>query len=183
LFYSGNLGIKQGLPDFLADFRAAAIADLGWRLAIHGGGAERLRLIEEVVQTPACELGGLLEEEPYLSALLGSTACLVTQRPGVGANFLPSKLLPALATGTPVLAVCDPMSPLAEEVLTGGFGVVVTPNSPTRLRAVLKRWQENPCELARLGENAAQRAQVYHREVILPQYEREIKLIVRRPTS
>lgn len=183
LFYSGNLGIKQGLPDFLADFRAAAIADLGWQLAIHGGGAERARLTAEVAQTPGCELGGVLDEEPYLSALLGCTACLVTQRPGVGANFLPSKLLPALATGTPVLAVCDQRSPLAEEVLAGGFGVVVPPNDPARLRAVLQRWQEAPEELRELGERAAHRARAYHREVILPQYERELQRLVAPPTS
>jgi colanic acid biosynthesis glycosyl transferase WcaI len=183
LFYSGNLGIKQGLPDFIADFRTAAIADLGWHLAIHGGGAERERLAAEVAQTPGCELGGVLDEEPYLSALLGCTACLVTQRPGVGANFLPSKLLPALATGTPVLAVCDQRSPLAEEVLTGVFGVVVPPNDPARLRAVLQRWQEAPEELRVFGERAAHRARAYHREVILPQYERELQRLVGPPIS
>jgi len=183
LFYSGNLGIKQGLPDFLADFRAAAIADLGWQLAIHGGGAERERLAAEVAQTPGVGLGGVLDEESYLSALLACTACLVTQRPGVGANFLPSKLLPALATGTPVLAVCDPQSPLAEEVLAGGFGVVVPPDDPARLREVLSRWQDHPEELVALGERAALRARVYHREVILPQYERELeRLVAERPS-
>jgi colanic acid biosynthesis glycosyl transferase WcaI len=98
----------------------------------------------------------------------------------VGANFLPSKLLPALATGTPVLAVCDQRSPLAEEVLAGGFGVVVPPNDPARLRAVLQRWQEAPEELAALGERAAHRARAYHREVILPQYERELERLVAR---
>lgn len=183
LFYSGNLGIKQGLPDFLADFRAAGIADLGWQLTIHGGGAERARLATEVAQTPGCELGGVLDEDSYLSALLSCTVCLVTQRPGVGANFLPSKLLPALATGTPVLAVCDRNSPLAEEVLAGGFGIVVPPNDPSRLREVLQGWQDAPDELIALGQRSAQRARVYHRDVILPQYERELNHLVRRATT
>lgn len=43
------------------------------------------------------------------------------------ANFLPSKLLPALATGTLLLAVCDFKSPLDKEVLDGGFGGVIAP--------------------------------------------------------
>lgn len=178
LFYSGNLGIKQGLPDFLADFRTAALAGEGWHLAIHGGGAERARLVQQVAETPGCELGGVLDEDAYLSSLLSCTACLVTQRPGVGANFLPSKLLPALATGTPVLAVCDRQSPLGEEILAGGFGVVVPPGDPAYLRQVLKRWQDSPEELADLGLKAAQRARVYRREVILPQYEKELEQLV-----
>ncbi len=178
LFYSGNLGIKQGFPDFLADFRTAGLADLGWHLAIHGGGAERARLEEQVGGTPGCELGGVLDEDAYLSSLLSCTSCLVTQRPGVGANFLPSKLLPALATGTPVLAVCDRQSPLGEEISVGGFGVVVPPGDPAYLRQVLKRWQDSPEELADLGIKAAQRARVYRRDTILPQYERELEQLV-----
>lgn len=175
LFYSGNLGIKQGLPDFLVDFRGAKLAEMGWSLSIHGGGAEQARLMDQVVKTPGCNLGGVLDEELYLSALLECTACLVTQRPGVGANFLPSKLLPALATGTPVLAVCDRKSPLAEEVLEGGFGVVVPPNDPIQLREVLSRWKSDPSKLAILSEKASSRALTYHREAILPRYEIELQ--------
>lgn len=182
LFYSGNLGVKQGLPDFLMDYRAAASADMGWRLAIHGGGAERGRLAEEVGRTPGCEFGDVLDEESYLTALLSCSACLVTQRPGVGANFLPSKLLPALATGTPVLAVCERQSPLAEEVLEGGFGVVVPPKEVDLLKDVLRRWKDSPEELVALGENASRRAGLYRRDVILPQYEREMmRLLEGRP--
>jgi colanic acid biosynthesis glycosyl transferase WcaI len=178
LFYSGNLGVKQGLPDFLSDFRQAGVVDIGWRLAIHGGGVDRSRLAVEVARTPGCYLGGVLDEDSYLSALLGCTACLVTQLPGVGANFLPSKLLPALATSTPVLAVCDRGSPLANEVLDGGFGVVVSPNDTTGLKAVLRRWHQAPGELAVLGERAARRSLVYHRNKILPRYEIELKDLI-----
>jgi colanic acid biosynthesis glycosyl transferase WcaI len=174
LFYAGNLGVKQGLPDFLETFRAARVAEAGWNLAIHGGGAERTRLAEAVTRIPGCNLGEVLEEDRYLDALLGCTACLVTQRPGVGANFLPSKLLPALATGTPVLAVCDRQSPLAEEVLAGGFGAVVSPDDSAALKQVLTEWQATPEKVAELGHKAAVRAHRYRRETILSQYEQEL---------
>ena len=178
LFYAGNLGIKQGLQEFLFDFKASGAAGRGWCLGIYGGGAEQARLVEVVAKTPGCTLGEVLGEEPYLDALLGCTACLVTQRPGVGANFLPSKLLPALATGTPVLAVCERESPLAREVLEGGFGAVVAPRDVGQLAEVLAQWELEPESLVTLGEKAVARAVRYSREAILTQYVNELVRLV-----
>ena len=69
------------------------------------------------------KIGGTLEEPDYIAALQSTSACLITQRPGVGTNFLPSKLLPALATGAPVLAVCERHSPLGTKVTAADFAV------------------------------------------------------------
>lgn len=179
LFYSGNLGVKQGLPDFLADFRASSVHQSGWELTIHGGGVERARLSAEVARSPGCTLGEVLDENSYLDALWEATACLVTQRPGVGANFLPSKLLPALATGTPVIAVCEQSSPLAREVSSGGFGVVIQPGAPAAFREVMESWRKNPSEIERLSRNALIRAKHYRRDVVLPQYEKELLALCR----
>ncbi|MBN9692346.1 MAG: glycosyltransferase WbuB [Verrucomicrobia bacterium] len=178
LFYSGNLGMKQGLPDFLDQFQATGGAGMDWRIQIHGGGAERERLAEALVGRTGCALGPVLEESDYIRALRSATACLVTQRPGVGANFLPSKLLPALATGTPVLAVCESNSPLGEEVRDGGFGEVVPPGDASRLASVLGTWRRDPASLLKLGAHARIRAQRYAREAILSQYEQELKKLV-----
>jgi colanic acid biosynthesis glycosyl transferase WcaI len=195
LFYAGNLGVKQGLPDFLTTFAAAQasrsagaqaggdakgcrIHDDAWSLRIHGGGAELDLLRSAVDQTPGCSLGGVLNEPEYISSLLSATACLVTQRPGVGANFLPSKLLPALATGTPVLAVCERSSPLAFEVLDGGFGEVIEPGNAVHLASVLSRWTREPETIARHGQRATERARRYSRETILKQYEAELLRLV-----
>jgi colanic acid biosynthesis glycosyl transferase WcaI len=171
LFYSGNLGVKQGLPDFLADFGAASG---GWKLRIHGGGTQLDQMREAVKGQAQISLGGTLEESAYIAALLSTSACLVTQRPGVGANFLPSKLLPALATGTPVLAVCDEASPLACEVREGNFGTVVAPGDRAVLAATLRQWAEDETLLARMAENALLRAARYSRETVLPLYEEEL---------
>lgn len=180
LFYAGNLGVKQGLPDFLPLFaevqsKAGVGGVEGWALSIHGGGAERERLDQAVKQTPGCSLGGVLDEPEYIGRLLTSTACLVTQRPGVGANFLPSKLLPALATGTPVLAVCEPGSPLGREVLEGGVGAVVNPGDHKALGAVLARWAGDSGELERHQACALERGRRYAREAILSMYEDELR--------
>ena len=155
LFYSGNLGVKQGLPGFLGLFREARCAEWGWRLTINGGGAERARVEAELAQNPGCVLGPVLKESEYVARLRSATACVVTQRPGVGANFLPSKLLPALATGTPVLAICDSDSPLGHEVIEGGFGEVVPSGDPHSLTRVLKRWQAELSLLHQMGQRRA----------------------------
>jgi colanic acid biosynthesis glycosyl transferase WcaI len=174
LFYAGNLGVKQGLPDFLKQFRAAAAANLGWRLRIHGGGADRDRLAKEVEQTPGCELGPVLSEAEYVTALRQTAACLVTQCPGVGSNFLPSKLLPALASGTPVLAVCEASSPLGREVIEGSFGEVVDPGNPVKLTQTLKRWSQMFHLLSEMQTHANLRAGMFKRDRILALYENEL---------
>jgi colanic acid biosynthesis glycosyl transferase WcaI len=174
LFYAGNLGVKQGLSDFLEQFNAGGCAKLGWRLQVHGGGAERGRIATEIGRTPGCQLGPILGESDYVSALCCTSACLVTQRAGVGANFLPSKILPALATSTPVLAVCERSSPLGQEVIQGGFGEVIEPGDSVSLASTLRLWQKLPSPLHQMGSRAAQRAELYHQDRVLTMYEREL---------
>jgi colanic acid biosynthesis glycosyl transferase WcaI len=175
LFYSGNLGVKQGLPAFLDDFEAAGT---DWQLQINGGGAQADQLAAKIRGQSSAKLGGVLSEAEYANALLACTACLVTQAAGVGANFLPSKLLPALATGTPVLAVCDESSPLGQEVKAGGFGEVVRPGDIGCLKQVLESWVSEPALLKQLGTKAKQRAKCFERSNVLARYQEEIGRLV-----
>jgi colanic acid biosynthesis glycosyl transferase WcaI len=168
LFYSGNLGVKQGLPDFLPLFFQHGE---GWSLRVHGEGPEAVSLRTAHALNPRFQLGPLLEEPEYVRALHETAVCLITQRAGAGQSFLPSKLLPALATGTPVLAVCDPESPLGREVSAQGFGVVVRPGDDEALGRVLRTWGGADGELARLRARAEERAADFSRETILPRYE------------
>lgn len=171
LFYSGNLGVKQGLPSFLRTFSQV---NSDWTLKIHGGGGQLQATKEAATDVPGVSIGGVLSVSAYVTELLSCTACLVTQSPGVGATFLPSKLLPALATGTPVLAVCEPTSPLGQEVSQGGFGVVIPPKKPTALQETLDSWSKNPRLLYEISGKALRWSERYHRDKILPQYLREL---------
>jgi colanic acid biosynthesis glycosyl transferase WcaI len=177
LFYSGNLGVKQGLPTFLDDFEAAGT---DWQLQINGGGAQADQLAAKIRGQSSAKLGGVLSEAAYVNALLSCAACLVTQAPGVGANFLPSKLLPALATETPVLAVCDETSPLGQEVKAGGFGEVVRPGDASRLKHVLDSWASEPALLRQLGRKASEHAKNFERNRVLARYQEEIGRLVGR---
>ena len=176
LFYSGNVGMKQGLPDFIELFKPAGAQ---WQLQINGGGADIARLRQSVAGQANMAIGGVLEEAEYVQALLQCTACLVTQKPGVGANFLPSKLLPALASGTPVLAVCDANTPLANEVNAGGFGVVIPPGDAAALKAILEHWRNDPAEPRRMGEAAKSYGLKFSRATVLARYEEELNRLVR----
>jgi colanic acid biosynthesis glycosyl transferase WcaI len=177
LFYSGNVGVKQGLPDFISAFTAA---NTGWQLRINGGGAQREALEQSVQGREDIDFGGVLSEADYVQALLTSAACLVTQAPGVGANFLPSKLLPAMAAGTAVLAVCEERSPLGREVIKGGFGEVVPPGDTNRLAAVLRRWADDDQLLSELGTKARQWSAGFERNAVLGLYWEEICRLAER---
>lgn len=172
LLYSGNVGVKQGLPDFVDLFQGM---ESGWQLRIQGGGAERQRLEERTRDLPSIVLADVSGEDAYVHSLLQATACLITQKPDVSANFLPSKLLPALATGTPVLAVCQSDSPLGREVSQGGYGAVLDPNDGTAIADTLRTWKESPQLLKDLQTQARQRSQTFERETILRQYEQELQ--------
>jgi colanic acid biosynthesis glycosyl transferase WcaI len=176
LFYSGNVGMKQGLPDFIELFKEAGAS---WQLQINGGGADIARLRQSIAGQANIAIGGVLEETEYVQALLQCTACLVTQKPGVGANFLPSKLLPALASGTPVLAVCEENTPLAREVDAGGFGVVIPPGDGAALKAILEHWGNDPAEPRRLGVAAKSYALKFSRATVLGRYEEELNRLAR----
>ncbi len=165
LFYSGNLGIKQGLPDFIEDF---AEAGTDWTLRIQGGGPEAKRIQDRLSGT-SIKLGPVEDLPSYVNRLRQCTACLVTQRAGVSANFLPSKLLPALATRTPVLVVAEADTPLAREIALGGYGIVVSPGDQEGLRAALQTLGD-PREAKRMSALAAERAVFFSRDRVLGEY-------------
>lgn len=172
LFYSGNVGVKQGLSEFIAQFQAADAR--GWQLRIHGQGAEFETLRRRVQTAPSVVLGNLLEESAYVEFLLTSSACLITQQPNVSANFLPSKILPALAAGTPILAICDPESPLGIEIESAQCGVVVKPGDAAALRDTLNLWSENPEILARISQRSREASMRFEHKAVMQCYEREL---------
>lgn len=143
-FYSGNLGRKQGLEVLVgaAALLAANSSAAARRVSIviAGDGAARAELEEKiaVAQLDNVHLLPLLADADYRALLAATDVALITQAPGTGQFFFPSKLLSALAAGRPVLAVADADSELARAVEQGGYGTVtpagVAPALATRLR-------------------------------------------------
>ena len=101
----------------------------------------------------------------------------IPERSGAGGSFLPSKLIPALATGTPVLAVCDADSPLGTEMTAHRPGPRFTWPEAENLPALLASVDRN--EYAAWQANAAKRAAFYDRERVLDRYAEEAPSPVR----
>ena len=178
LLYSGNVGVKQGLPDFVDTFETL---ESGWQLCIQGGGAERTRVVERTKDCPDIVMVDVSGEDAYVRSLLNASACLITQKPDISANFLPSKLLPALATGTPVLAVCEADSPLGREVSTGGYGAVIHPHDDKAIAATLL--SDSPELMASFSDKARERSIFFSRERILAEYENELAALCTNAVS
>jgi colanic acid biosynthesis glycosyl transferase WcaI len=175
LVYSGNLGVKQGLP---AVIKMIGLIGAPWTLEIFGGGAESEKVAQQIDRFPNVRLHPLQEQSAYIFSLKTAAACLVTQSAAGGASFLPSKLLPALATGTPILAICEKDTPLAEEVLSGKFGEVVPPDDAEALKATLIRWANCPQLLQGFSAAALAHANRFDPEIILPEYESMLRALV-----
>ena len=174
LLYSGNVGVKQGLPDFVDTFEAL---ESGWQLRIQGGGADRARLEERTRDCRDIVMADVSGEDAYVTSLLNASACLITQKPDVSANFLPSKLLPALATGTPVLAICEADTPLGREVSKGGYGAVIHPREVDEINETLQAWKDSPDLTAAYSQKARERSEFFSRERILTTYETELSAL------
>ena len=134
--YSGNLGMKQGLEILV---EAARHLSPKIRLVICGEGAQRDRLaalirryeLRNVMMLP------LQTDIQYREMLVDADLCVITQQPGSGGFFFPSKLLTTLAWEKPVLTVADEESELVRALREGNFGVNVEPGEPEQLaRAV-----------------------------------------------
>lgn len=178
LFYSGNFGVKQGIPDFVRMMRPVR-GD--WQLRLHGDGPEAQELQAAVSgDKDWIVIGPLLDETAYYDSLLAATACVIIQKAGAGAFSQPSKLLPAIAAGLPVLGICDADSPLGREIAIGRFGEVIAPGDQAELQRVLKRWTDRPEVLREYSANAIERAKNYDRETICRRYEQLLTSLMGR---
>jgi colanic acid biosynthesis glycosyl transferase WcaI len=121
LLYAGNVGNKQGLLEFC---RAAHASDAPFQLTIHGSGpgADAVARWGDEAKDSRFVFGSFLSEQDFARALHECDLFVITERTGSGTSYMPSKLIPAIATGTPILAVCDEASSLGNEVRRFGIG-------------------------------------------------------------
>ncbi|MFW5859354.1 MAG: WcaI family glycosyltransferase [Planctomycetota bacterium] len=162
VFYSGNMGRKQGL-ETLVTALAGCADDPRLHAVLAGSGAVR----DEIAAT--CKTDGLdrirlmdLQPRERLSEFLnaGDIHCLPQKR-AVADLVLPSKLLNIMAAGKPVIACAEPSTELATIVRTVGCGLVVAPEDPAALRAVILALAADPARRQAMG--VAARRYVEHR--------------------
>jgi hypothetical protein len=103
-----------------------------------------------------------LDESGFLNALYECDAFVITEKPGSGASFIPSKLIPAISSGTPILAICDRSGPLGREVVDSTLGTIV--GWEDNLESALPNFFEDKAQFERFQKNCLTRAQTYGRE-------------------
>ena len=173
LLYAGNVGGKQDLLRFCQALHATS---LDIELVIHGDGSEAGRVQEWVRATrdPRISYGPFLDEPAFVEALSAADIFVITEASGIGASFIPSKLIPCLAVGTPVLAVTDRSSPLGAEIERSAVGTVLEwPELDAGLdQAVIHL--TDPVIVDRLRRNTAVRAQDFTRDRVLDRLEKAL---------
>lgn len=176
--YSGNLGVKQGLPVLLD--AAAKCRDPGMHIVICGNGAERASLARQVAERGLghVHLLPLQERKEYEEMLVDADLCLITQLAGTGQFFFPSKLLTTLAYRRPVLAVADAGGDLAAAVREARCGVCVAPGNPDALARALEDANRNREALAEMGQRGYEYVQRFEMDRVLGDFELVLNQVV-----
>lgn len=170
IVYSGNLGVKQGLENVIE--AAAGLTNGAIRLVICGDGAHR-RALEEMARARAVKNLSFVPLQPaeqFQEMLADADLCLVTQKSGTGDYFFPSKLLPLLAAGRPVVTVTDESSELAAAVREGKFGMNVAPDRPGDLARTMESLAGRPAQLSAWGAAGRRFAERFRMEEVLGEF-------------
>lgn len=159
LLYSGNTGSKQDLLSFCAYLHSV---DWPFEFRIHTDGARAGELRDHIAAwaDPRFILAPLTDEAQLAQWLAWCDLYVITERAGAGSSFIPSKLIPALSSGAPILAVCDRGGPLGDEITRHRTGLL-------RTWAELGQQGLSPAdftELSAWSANALERSAFYSRE-------------------
>jgi len=171
LTYAGNLGKKQGLVEFCEALGGNTCAFI---FNIYGDGSEAQAVRTWVDQRgdERFQKGPFLDENGFVHALLSADFFIITEKVGVGASFIPSKLIPSLASGTPVIAVCDEHSPLGSEVREYDLGPVIPWANLEGINELLEPTFRESERYRRWAENCRRRAEAYGRSRAMEVFER-----------
>ena len=176
LLYAGNIGNKQNLVEFCEHLRTTG---LDVSLTIHGSGpgAEAVRQWwESQGRDERFDLAPFLEEEDFVRRLHACDLFLITERTGSGTAYMPSKLLPAIATGTPVLAICDAASSLGREMRRSQLGPTLTWDELDQLGAAVEQ-AKDPERYGAWQRAALARSRDFDRTTIIDQFEQELQVL------
>lgn len=113
------------------------------------------------------------EQVPYV--LAAGDLHLVTIKRGLEGVVVPSKLYSILAAGRPVLALAPEDTDAARVVRRADCGVVVDPDDPPAVAAVVQELARDRLRLARMGERALEAAGGFARDKELQLFRRVVE--------
>lgn len=170
LLYSGNIGRKQ---DLLALLKILQQAEHPFEFAVHGSGAAAPEVEAWIRESsdPRFRFGPFLDERGFAGVLNWTDFFVITETGDSGASFMPSKLIPGICSGTPILAICDAAGPLGVEVLTYGLGPWLTWDKADSLPDILSAVGAEPNRYTDWVTNSLRRAGSYQRKAIIDRIE------------
>lgn len=169
LLYSGNIGTKQDLVTFC---RALARTNSDFSFRIQGGGGMAGAVRDWVANAADRRFSfhGLSDESALAGALHDTDLYVITETHGAGGSFIPSKIVPAMASGTPLLVVCDDSSPLGHEMAESDAGPVFRWSEVDDVGNLIANLPDQHDVFNTWQGNALRRASMYDRTTILDQY-------------
>jgi colanic acid biosynthesis glycosyl transferase WcaI len=177
LFYSGNIGTKQNLLEVCRKLHAS---DAPFDFLIRGSGsrADDVRHWVTHAGDNRFRFEDLASEDAFIHSLKSADLFVVPEAPNSGGSFIPSKLIPAVSVGTPVLAISDEDSPLGMEVRETGIGPHFTWSRIHDLGDFLGSFAG--LDRARQKWDAAleKRASFYDRDTVIDEYARLLEQMI-----
>lgn len=166
LLYAGNISGKQDLITFCKALHRSG-SDFSFRIFGNGGAADELKAWVDATGDNRFSFGPFLNSTDLARELKAADFYVITERAEVVASFFPSKYVTALAAGTPVLAICSPLSPLGSEMSEFNPGPLVEWANLEAMPRLLENWSTNPASSAVWRENATRRADAFERNRLL----------------
>lgn len=121
LLYAGNVSRKQCLLAFCRHL-ASSDADFSFRIYAAGGCAQEVADWIAASGDARFEFGPFLDASAYARELKSADFYVITERDNIGSSFFPSKAVVGMASGLPIMGVCDPESPLGRELVEHPVG-------------------------------------------------------------
>lgn len=178
--FFGNMGRPHCIEDLL-DAAELLKSDPDIHLLLVGWGVKKKQAISQK-QVRKLENMTIIDPLPREQSCDVQNACdiaintLSSEMSGIS---VPSRTYNVMASGKPMLAVCDDDSELAAVIHEERIGWVVRPGRPDLLAAVIRSAKADPSELRSMGERAYQAAQKkYTKAAVLKVYSSVIKEMI-----
>lgn len=180
LLYAGNIGEKQDLLHFCQTLQKT---DAPFKFRIHGDGsqAEGVAAWIRQIGDARFHFGPFLDETGFAKVLHEADFFVVTEKQNSGGSFIPSKLIPGIASGTPILAVCDTASPLGAEMHTAHVGPQYVWTELDKIPSLIQRTTEQSDCYLQWQANALRRARFYDRERVIDRFAVALRTVAAHP--
>jgi len=175
ILWVGRLEPEKDLPTLLRAFATVNRTRPDTRLILAGTGSERQALLQSSKALGISDVVSLpgYVENPYAYMRRASAFVLSSRREG-----LPTVLIEALACGCPVVSTDCPSGP--REILSdGAYGRLVPVGDDRALAEAIRSALDDPPDSVELSE----RAEDFSTEVVVDEYERFLKRLVRSPSK